>query len=183
MKRALRDKLLLLVKQRQPAGSAGPSWAFPHTQPEAGESVRAAAERALGQAIGPSSVYFIGNAPMAHLPLESGDQGTVFFMLAQARQAGCWCERLRLRAWQLRCAAGPQGVGRTTLPHTRAPPRRGPTPVPCPRRPAGRMQVVNDPWDVQLRDSFATEHAWVTKAELGDFVQDKRLLELAQRML
>jgi hypothetical protein len=44
-------------------------------------------------------------------------------------------------------------------------------------------QVVNDPWDVEIQRQFATDHAWVSAAELPKFLGDDRLAELARRML
>jgi ADP-ribose pyrophosphatase YjhB (NUDIX family) len=70
MKRRLSDKLVLLVKARDPAAAAAAAargkaaaaavsdavWTFPAAVHKAGESIREAAERALKEAIGPSQV-------------------------------------------------------------------------------------------------------------------------------
>ncbi|KAG1671780.1 hypothetical protein FOA52_000157 [Chlamydomonas sp. UWO 241] len=77
----------------------GAVWQFPAVCVGNGEDVRSAAQRALASAVGRShAVYFIGNAPMAHLPAmqqqqqqqqqaqqhTGGGGGTAtFFMLAQ----------------------------------------------------------------------------------------------------
>lgn len=45
------------------------------------------------------------------------------------------------------------------------------------------MQVVNDPWDVLIKEDVAEDHAWVTKEELGNYLADQNLLALAHRML
>lgn len=42
---------------------------------------------------------------------------------------------------------------------------------------------MNDPWQVQLQPGFASEHAWVTRAELGEYLKDPQLLQLAEQML
>lgn len=56
------------------------------------------------------------------------------------------------------------------------------------QRPAGRLYfhlatVVNDPWDVNLSDAAASDHAWVSKDELEQYIKDERLLALAHKML
>ncbi|KAJ9509830.1 hypothetical protein QJQ45_011572 [Haematococcus lacustris] len=81
MKRHLDQRLYLLVKQ-QMQGACHP-WHFPHSKLQAEETLRAAAERVLVSVMGRQyPVFFIGNAPMAWLPLlPSG--GRIFFMLAQ----------------------------------------------------------------------------------------------------
>ncbi|KAJ9509100.1 hypothetical protein QJQ45_001581 [Haematococcus lacustris] len=81
MKRHLDQRLYLLVKQ-QMQGARHP-WHFPHSKLQAEETLRAAAERVLVSVMGRQyPVFFIGNAPMAWLPLlPSG--GRIFFMLAQ----------------------------------------------------------------------------------------------------
>jgi hypothetical protein len=45
------------------------------------------------------------------------------------------------------------------------------------------LQVVNDPWDVQLLDGAAADFAWVSKVELGQYITDQKLLALAHKML
>jgi hypothetical protein len=42
---------------------------------------------------------------------------------------------------------------------------------------------VNDPWDVQLLDGVASDFAWVSREELGQYITDSRLLQLAHKML
>lgn len=83
MKRALQERVMLLVKQKRVAGGSG-GWAFPHAQHKEGETVRSAAERALRETVGLVPAYWVGNAPMAHLPLGGKDGGdAMYFMLAQ----------------------------------------------------------------------------------------------------
>ncbi len=98
MRRKLGERLLLLVKHVAPAPGTSSGWGFPTVQHREGETVRAAAERALREAIGPAAVFFIGNAPMGHLevgPSPASASGgaaaaaapahgdMVFFLLAQ----------------------------------------------------------------------------------------------------
>lgn len=96
MKRRLRDKLVLIVKGGGGSGGGGSSsggrWQFPAAEHREGETIRATAERALRQTIGLPPLFFIGNAPMAHLEEEEKDGGkkaaaaattTTFFHLAQ----------------------------------------------------------------------------------------------------
>mmetsp|Transcript_38496 Transcript_38496/g.85718 ORF Transcript_38496/g.85718 Transcript_38496/m.85718 type:complete len:274 (-) Transcript_38496:31-852(-) len=86
MRRALDRHLYLLVRTHQAAGSSAPSpWSFPMVQVNrgGGESLSDAGKRAAYGAVGRAHpLYFVGNAPMAHLPLLPAG-GSVFFMLAQ----------------------------------------------------------------------------------------------------
>ena len=78
MRRKLSERLYLMVK---PTGGES-SWQFPSLEiKKEGESVREAGERALSLAIKREKpIYFLGNAPLAHVPSTSS---TTFFMLAQ----------------------------------------------------------------------------------------------------
>lgn len=165
MKRKLREKLVLLVKQRDsaiPADSesssgggsggakgskgagAGGAWAFPHVQHKEGETIRATAERALQECAGVAEVFFIGNAPMAHHELGGSSGGS-----ASAAAGG---------------SGGGGGDGGGLMFFMLA-------------------QAVNDPWDISLESAFASGHAWVTVEELPRYLRDDRLVELAGKML
>jgi hypothetical protein len=55
-------------------------------------------------------------------------------------------------------------------------------------RPSGKTavyfhlaQVLNDPWEVQLQQEDAQDHAWVTLDELPNYISDPQLLELARK--
>ena len=71
----------------RPPPQATSTWDFPQAVPAAGESVRAAAERALRLALGSSvSAYFVGNAPAAHWAVPAAADGrpaTLFYHTAQ----------------------------------------------------------------------------------------------------
>ncbi|GFR40799.1 hypothetical protein Agub_g1416 [Astrephomene gubernaculifera] len=90
MRRALSESLYLVVRSgasgKAAAGSSsggGGEWSFPAAANTAQESISDTAQRALLSTIGRSHpVFFVGNAPMAHL--RALPQGTTFFMLAQA---------------------------------------------------------------------------------------------------
>jgi len=62
-------------------------WEFPHVMVGEGETTRAAAERALKEAIGEGGFqpYFVGNAPAGHVAVPVG-AGTVFFHRCQLIQ-------------------------------------------------------------------------------------------------
>jgi ADP-ribose pyrophosphatase YjhB (NUDIX family) len=163
MRRRLADKLVLIV--RGPAGSAlaGPgrdeAWTFPTAAHKAGESIRQTAERALKHAIGPSQVYFIGNAPMAHLTLTHGPGGD----------------------------SGQQEEGSVVQPAAAAAAAAAAAHSPAAGHIFFHLaQVVNDPWEVTSAAGgagAAAEHAWVAPDELGQFLSDERLLSLARAML
>jgi hypothetical protein len=71
-------RLYFIVRRRQAAVAP---WQFPRAAPEAGETVRAAAERALADVVGDSiGRWFVGNAPIGHCNTEDSTQ---FFMKAQ----------------------------------------------------------------------------------------------------
>ncbi|GAX82228.1 hypothetical protein CEUSTIGMA_g9656.t1 [Chlamydomonas eustigma] len=87
LRRRLGERLFLLVKSRNKEGSAGGfepgSWHFPVVEHAEGESIRQTGERALSSSVGRSQpIFFIGNAPMGHLP-SIPEGSTTFFMLAQ----------------------------------------------------------------------------------------------------
>jgi hypothetical protein len=42
-------------------------------------------------------------------------------------------------------------------------------------------QVLNDPWEVQLQQEDAQDHAWVTLDELPNYISDPQVLELARK--
>uniref|UniRef100_A0A383V7P6 Large ribosomal subunit protein mL46 N-terminal domain-containing protein n=1 Tax=Tetradesmus obliquus TaxID=3088 RepID=A0A383V7P6_TETOB len=187
MKRRLADKLVLLVKARNPAAAAAAAaaagsvsgaaaataaaaegqavWTFPTAEHKAGESIKEAAERALKEAIGPSQVYFVGNSPMAHLDLRSTSSSSSSSSSSSA--------------------AGSPSASTADA----APSSNGSSSSNSSKRPAARVffhlaQVVNDPWEVSLQESSsASELAWVGKEELGQYLQDEALLALARKML
>ncbi|KXZ44289.1 hypothetical protein GPECTOR_70g520 [Gonium pectorale] len=105
MRRCLTDSLYLLVRNAAAAtaatggrtgataaggksgaaasGDAGGGWGFPTAAHTGEESISDTAHRALFSSLSRSHpVYFIGNAPMAHLPARP--KGNTFFLLAQA---------------------------------------------------------------------------------------------------
>mmetsp|Transcript_7134 Transcript_7134/g.19174 ORF Transcript_7134/g.19174 Transcript_7134/m.19174 type:complete len:289 (-) Transcript_7134:274-1140(-) len=86
MRRKLDSRLYLLVNQQLQALPSS-QWQFPFAQHQGDEPIRQTCERAIQSAFGQRyPVYFIGNAPMAHLPLQHPDgsgAGSIFFMLAQ----------------------------------------------------------------------------------------------------
>lgn len=64
-------------------------WQFPAAVLEDGETLRGAAERTLASSVGRRhAVYFVGNAPMAHLASAATDGADAFYMLAQVRGRG-----------------------------------------------------------------------------------------------
>lgn len=83
--RRLDQRIFMLVKlkgaaQQQQAG-AGDAWAFPTVEHQEGESIRAAAERALSSAVEEGAqIHFLGNGPAGHFVTP---QGTLFFLRAQ----------------------------------------------------------------------------------------------------
>ncbi|KAF6262610.1 hypothetical protein COO60DRAFT_1635775 [Scenedesmus sp. NREL 46B-D3] len=177
MKRRLTDKLVLLVRAhmqqqhqaakqqqqllQQQASQCGRS---PTTAHKAGESIREAAERALKEAIGPSQgqVYFVGNAPMAHLDLSSSSSSSSSNSSTDSTGS----------------APPPPADAAISSSSSSS----------SSRRPPARVffhlaQVVNDPWDVSLQDSAGIEFAWVGKEELGQYLKDEALLALARKML
>lgn len=82
MVRALDQRVYLVVKQK--LGGSPSAWQFPFALNQGEESVRETCERALLSAVGRQyPAYFIGNAPMGYLPLNTPDGARVFFMLAQ----------------------------------------------------------------------------------------------------
>lgn len=44
-------------------------------------------------------------------------------------------------------------------------------------------QVLNDPWDVELTDTEASDYAWVTVSELPQYIKDAELIQLLQQAL
>ncbi len=176
MKRKLREKLVLLVKQKGSAleggsssGSSKDGWVFPHVLHKEGETIRAAGERALRESVGVAEAFFIGNAPMAHHPLGGGGGGGSSGAASSSGTTGA-SSGASERALHTSAAAGhaaSSGGGSSE---------------------GDAMffmlaQVVNDPWQVELREAFASDHAWVTVEELPGYLKDDRLVELARKML
>ncbi|KAI8465695.1 MAG: hypothetical protein J3K34DRAFT_525166 [Monoraphidium minutum] len=179
MKRSLREKLVLLVKQNGSAlgpsrggggggGSGGGGWAFPHVAAREGEAVRAAAERALREAAGPAEAFFIGNAPMAHYPLPphggGGGGGASSGKEGSGSGGGGGARALHTSAAVASSSGDGGGSGGGAVFFMLA-------------------QVVNDPWDLDLSPAFGSDHAWVAAGELGDYLGDDRLVELARKMI
>jgi len=164
MKRQLASKLVLLVKQQSVAGSSSSGWTFPHARHESGETIRATAERALRECIGVSQVYFIGNAPMAHLPLESSTSGSSSGSSSSSEEAKA-----------AESSSNSSTTGSITTSSSSSP--SGPSMF------FHLAQVVNDPWEVVLKDGVASDHAWVSPEELPQYIKDARLLDLAKNML
>ncbi|XP_078432266.1 decoy [Wolffia australiana] len=75
LKRALDRRLyLLLYGNTFSSSSDEPCWHFPEKVYESEESLRKCAETALKSVIGDlSHTYFVGNAPMAHMPFRPAD--------------------------------------------------------------------------------------------------------------
>lgn len=75
-RRRLDQRIFLLLKNKTG------QWEFPHVSLSDGETTRAAAERALHEALGADGFqpYFVGNAPAGHVALSSG---TFFFHRCQ----------------------------------------------------------------------------------------------------
>jgi large subunit ribosomal protein L46 len=80
LRRRLDQRIFMLVRKRH--GGASAAWEFPHVRLEAGETTRAGAERALGEALSSEGLqpYFVGNAPAGHVALPGG---AVFFHRCQ----------------------------------------------------------------------------------------------------
>eukprot|EP00873_Tetraselmis_striata_P019503 jgi/Tetstr1/439767/TSEL_028181.t2 len=78
--RKLDRRLFLLVKNKSTQ-----EWGFPSVENEEGETLRDTAERNMKALAGEEvKCYFVGNAPMGHLPLSSG--GAQFFNKVQIMQ-------------------------------------------------------------------------------------------------
>lgn len=106
-------------------------------------------------------VYFVGNAPMAHLDLRSSLHSSGSSSSSSHQQEAA-------ADTDAQAAASTRRRKR--------------------QRPDGRVffhlaTVVNDPWDVAVVDGVASDHAWVSKEELGQYIKDERLLALAHQML
>jgi hypothetical protein len=100
-------------------------------------------------------VYFVGNAPMAHLDLTSSSSSS---------SAGS----------PLPSAEDAAKTSSNSSSNVRPPARVF----------FHLAQVVNDPWDVAIQDgAAASEFAWVGKEELGLYLKDDALLALAHKML
>jgi hypothetical protein len=181
MKRRLRDKLVLLVRQRDGVlcggGSGGKgAWAFPHVAHQEGETIRVTAERALRECAGAVEAFFIGNAPMAHYPLGGAAAGE-----AAAADGGAAAPSGGGGGGGGSGGSGGSGApGGAHALHT-----AGDSDVGLSGGAVFFMlaQAVNDPWEVVLEEGFASGHAWVAADELGEYLGDDRLAELARRML
>jgi 8-oxo-dGTP pyrophosphatase MutT (NUDIX family) len=140
MKRRLRDKLVLLVKSSDGGGAGG--WRFPSAEHRDGETIRATAERALREAIGERApLFFIGNAPMAHLEegeRSGGGGGSSSSSSSSSSQMGA------------AASSAPAATTKTFF-HL--------------------AQVLNDPWEVELaRGGVAHDFAWVAPDELDKYL-------------
>jgi hypothetical protein len=105
-------------------------------------------------------VYFVGNAPMAHLDLKTSSSSSSSSSTDSASNPS-----------PSAADAAPLNSSSSSV------------------RPPARVffhlaQVVNDPWDVAIHEgAAASEFAWVGKEELGQYLQDDALLALAHKML
>jgi ADP-ribose pyrophosphatase YjhB (NUDIX family) len=184
MKRRLRDKLVLLVRQQAEcapglggggSGSAGSgkaavggSWAFPHVKVGPGETLRGAAERALSECLGAAAeAFFIGNAPMAHYPLGGA--------AAAAADGSGGGDNTRSSSTSSSSAAQRRKQQKQAQAQQQ------------PQLPAVFFmlaQAVNDPWDAAPLPGFASDHAWLAADELPQYVGGAPgLADLARRML
>lgn len=117
-------------------------------------------------------VYFVGNAPMAHLDIHSSTGAASSSSNSEATTS----------AGSSSTSAAEHTADTTTTGSSSSNSGSGA------EVPSGRMffhlaQVVNDPWDVQLTDGAASDFAWVAKEELGTYIKDLQLLKLARKML
>jgi len=183
MKRKLREKLVLLVKQQGSAlNGSKQGWAFPHVQHREGETIRSAAERALRECAGVAEAFFIGNAPMAHHPLGGGASASA----SSSSSGGGGASSSGAAAAGSASAA--RALHTSSSPAAAASSAAGPSQEGSGSKDEDTMffmlaQVVNDPWELQLREGFASEHAWVTVEELPQYLNDERLVDLTRQML
>ncbi|GBF96696.1 hypothetical protein Rsub_09329 [Raphidocelis subcapitata] len=198
MRRRLRDKLVLLVKQPAPAGdplgrpvggggagsggggAAGGGWSFPAARRAEGETLRAAAERALREAVGVAEVFFVGNAPMGHFPLggsTSGSGGGGGGGSSGSSGGGSGTRALHTSA----APAAADGGGGSAAAE--------PGQAEVAAEEGGDAvffmlaQVVNDPWEVDLGAGSCSDAVWVAPDELPGYIGPGPLADLAQRML
>jgi hypothetical protein len=114
-----------------------------------------------------AQVYFIGNAPMAHLDINSSSRSSSSNSSSSNSSS-----------------AGNDGTSPTSSAAAATASSSSSS-----RRPPARVffhlaQIVNDPWDVSLQESStAAEVAWVGKEELHQYLKDEALLALAHKML
>ena len=193
MKRRLRDKLVLLVKQKgsmlntgdggastSSSSGGGESWAFPHARHAAGETVRQTAERALREAVGVVDAFFIGNAPMAHYRLAGGGGGGGSGASSSSSGDGAEANAASDGASSSGGASSSFSSSGSKSSSSSGGGSNGSS--------GGAVffmlaQVVNDPWDASVARGFASDHAWVAPDELPRYIGDARLLELARKML
>lgn len=147
----------------------GGSWALPQREHGEGETMRQTAERALAEAVDTSAVqpYFVGNAPAGHVQLQDG---TLFFHRFGG-QAGSTCERAQQQQ-QLLPALHALLVTLLT---------------PCARSchhplRSRRCQLVQGAPALRGGSSYS-EHVWVAKDELPEYIHEPALLQLLQKML
>lgn len=119
-------------------------------------------------------VYFIGNAPMAHLNVcNSSSSSSAAGQTDVAHNAA---------------AGSPGGSGDPHLGSNSSSSSGTGKAKPSDKPSAHTVffhlaQVVNDPWEVFLEDQVAEEFAWVAKDELEQYIRDPQLLKLAHKML
>jgi hypothetical protein len=121
-------------------------------------------------------VYFVGNAPMAHLDIHSSSTGAASSSSSSKSEAADGSSSTLpaehpADATSSSSSSSSSSVGGSGV-----------------EVPSGRIffhlaQVVNDPWDVQLTEGAASDFAWVSKEELGSYIKDLQLLKLARKML
>eukprot|EP00877_Chromochloris_zofingiensis_P012529 jgi/Chrzof1/752/Cz01g27110.t1 len=176
MKRKLAEKLVLLVKHNHPVGSRQPGWYFPNAQHRAEETIRATAERALHQCTGPAQVFFIGNAPMAHHNQSSGTNSS----RSSSSSTSSSSHSSSLPTTSTSSSQHSELSSTATTASSSNSTADGP--------PGDTVffmlaQVLNDPWDVELTDTEASDYAWVTVSELPQYIKDAELIQLLQQAL
>lgn len=133
--------------------------------------MRQTAERALAEAVELSAVqpYFVGNAPAGHVQL--GSDATHFFHRWAAAGECRICLRDALRAGQPRCPEQPQ-PGLAEVFHL----------LPSAPLSSPRCQLIQGVPALRGGSGF-TEHVWVAKDELAEYIEQPEVLAVLQKML